>query len=126
MNTEHTHYCLQVSHWARWAPMTWIWLLCGRIPSWACRVCPCVNGWRQFVPRRWTRLLPRSVRWEIAARLPRFLTQKDISPDCVTCQRFLNSIQQPSAVAREISPETVPTVAQAASQATQLEAHCGG
>ena len=96
MNSEPPRYCVELFRWTRWAPMTWVWSLLGYIPAWACRVRPCCYGWRRFIPRYWTRLLPRSVRWEIAAHLPRFLTQKDISPDCVNCRRFLANNQRPS------------------------------
>jgi len=83
--------------------MVWVWRAFGNIPSWACRVQPCMMGWRQIVPRWWVRLLPRPVGQWFCARLPRWLTEADVSPNCLGCQR-LQQAASPGVLPKAAAP----------------------
>jgi len=88
--------------------MLLFWRMIGRIPAWVFCVRPCVMGWRQFELRMWLRLLPRAVRWRLAAGLPKRLTTKDVSPDCVNCARFWEESSKRSAGVDPADPSGCP------------------
>jgi len=81
-------YCIQVRWFAKMLPMPRLCRAIGRIPTWAYRVQPCTMGWRQTELRLWLRLLPRPVRQWLGVRLPGWLVETDVSPNCTACARF--------------------------------------
>jgi hypothetical protein len=85
-------YCFRLRWFTKLLPMPWLCRVLRKIPTWAYRVRPCIMGWRQSEPRLWLRLLLRllplqAVHWP-TARLPRWATHADTSPDCINCARF--------------------------------------
>ena len=105
MANSKNSFCLTVRWWAKWPPMLWLWRVVG-FPSWGCRVQPCTMGWRRIVPRWWVRLLPRPVGQWLCARLPRWATEADVSPDCFGCQRFRQAAAR--SAAQEVLPNARP------------------
>lgn len=89
MNAMGETYCLIIRRWARWAPMALLWRIVGHIPAWACRLTPCTMGWRVSAARWWLRPLPVATRHWLGYHLPRWMVEKNISPDCANCRRFI-------------------------------------